>query len=133
MLGELIGEAQGKRTGRRVLSTSPAFKVEVSFEDSGKLLGLEANTVGTYWSEVRADGSLYGEGQGVVTTKDGDMATWKGQGVGRFVGGGAVSYRGAVYYSTSSPELARLNAVAAVFEFDADANGNTHTKSWEWK
>ena len=127
MLGELIGELRGKRTGRRVLSTTPGFKVEVSFEDSGKLLGIEVNEIVTYWAEVRPDGSLYGEGQGIVTTQDGDMATLKGQGVGKFVGGGAVSYRGAVYYSTASPKLARLNTVAAVFEFDADANGNTHT------
>jgi hypothetical protein len=61
------------------------------------------------------------------------MATWKGHGVGKFVGGGAVSYRGAVYYSTASPKLARLNGVAGVFEFDVDANGNTTAKSWEWK
>jgi hypothetical protein len=76
---------------------------------------------------------LYGEGQGVIITKDGEAATWKGQGVGRFVAGGAVSYRGAVDYSTTSPKLARLNTIAAVFEFDADANGNTHSKLWEWK
>jgi hypothetical protein len=132
MLGESIGESRGKRTGRRVLSTNP-FKVEVSLETSGTLLGIEVNEVITYWSEARADGSLYGEGQGVTITKDGETATWKGQGVGKIVSGGAVSYRGAVYYSTASPKLARLNAVAAVFEFDADANGNTHSKLWEWK
>jgi len=38
MLGELISESHGKRTARRVLSTSPTFKVEVSFEDDGKVL-----------------------------------------------------------------------------------------------
>ena len=132
MLGELIGESRGKRTARRVLSTNP-FKVEVSLETSGTLLGVEVNEIATYWSEGRADGSLYGEGQGVIITKDGEAATWKGQGVGRFVAGGAVSYRGAVYYSTTSPKLARLNTIAAVFEFDADANGNTHSKLWEWE
>ena len=133
MLGEMIGESHGKRTGRRVVSTSPGFKVEVSFEDRGKLYGVESNNIGTYWSEPRADGSLYGEGQGVVITQDGETATWKGQGVGAIKANGAVSYRGAVYYSTASAKLARLNVVAAVFEFDVDADGNTHTKSWEWK
>jgi hypothetical protein len=132
MLGESIGESRGKRTGRRVLSTNP-FKVEVSFETSGKLLGIETNEIVTYSSEARPDGSLYGEGQGVVITQGGDVATWKGQGVGKIVGGGAVSYRGAVYYNTASPKLARLNSVAAVFEFEADADGNTHSKLWEWK
>jgi hypothetical protein len=133
MLGELIGEVRGKRTGRRVLSTTPGSKVEVWFEDRGKLLGIEVNEIVSYWAEVRPDGTLYGEGQGIATTLDGDVATLKGQGMGKFVGGGAVSYRGAVYYSTASPKLARLNTFAAVFEFDVDANGNTHTKFWEWK
>jgi len=133
MLGETVGELRGKRTSRRVLSVDNGFRVEVAFESTGKMLGIDVMEVGTYWSESRPDGSLYGEGQGVVIGADGNQATWKGQGVGRFVEGGAVSYRGAVYYSTASPKLARLNAVAAVFEFDVDAEGNTHSKLWEWK
>lgn len=133
MLGEVVGELRGKRTGRRVLSVDNGFKVEVAFESTGKMLGIDVMEVGTYWSESRPDGSLYGEGHGVVIGADGNSATWKGQGVGRFVEGGAVSYRGAVYYSSASPRLARLNGVAAVFEFDVDAEGNTHSKLWEWK
>jgi len=133
MLGEMIVELRGKRTGRRVLSVDNGFKVEVAFESTGKMLGIDVMEVGTYWSESRPDGSLYGEGHGVVIGADGNSATWKGQGVGRFLEGGAVSYRGAVYYSSASPGLARLNSVAAVFEFDVDAEGNTHSKLWEWK
>jgi len=133
MLGELISESQGKRTARRVLSASPGFKVEVSFEDSGKLLGIEAHTIATYWSEGRPDGSLYGEGQAVIITRDGGVVTWKGQGVGKLLADGSVSYRGAVYFSTASPRLARLNTVAGVFEFEVDADGNTNSKVWEWK
>jgi hypothetical protein len=133
MLGEMIGESRGKRTGRRVLSVDNGFKVEVAFESNGKLLGIDAMEVGTYCAVSRPDGSLYGEGHGVIIGADGNNATWKGQGVGKFVEGGAVSYRGAVYYSTASPKLARLNSVAAVFEFDVDAEGNTHSKLWEWK
>ena len=133
MLGEQIAEANGKRTGRRVVGTDAGVRVEVSFEDSGKILGIEANNIGTYWAQTRPDGSLYGEGQGVVVMQDGEMATWKGQGVGKLLAGGAVSYRGALYYSTASLKLARLNTIAVVFEFEVDANGNTHTKSWEWK
>ena len=133
MLGEMVVELRGKRTGRRVLSVDNGFKVEVAFESTGKMLGIDVMEVGTYWSESRPDGSLYGEGHGVVIGADGNNATWKGQGVGRFVEGGGVSYRGAIYYSSASPRLARLNGVAAVFEFDVDAEGNTHSKLWEWK
>ena len=133
MLGELIYESRGKRTARRVVSVDCGPKVEVSFEDSGKMLGIDASNIGTYASVSRPDGSMFGEGQGVVMTSDGGGATWKGQGVGKFLAGGAVSFRGSIYYTTANPKLARLNAVAAVFEFEVDANGNTHTKTWEWK
>jgi hypothetical protein len=133
MLGEQILELTGKRTGRRVLPTDLGFKVEVSFEDTGKLLGQQVSNMGTYWSGSRPDGTLYGEGQGVVITQDGEMATWKGQGVGKLQPGGAVSYRGAVYYSTASAKLARLNTVAVVFEFNVEADGSIRTKGWEWK
>ena len=132
MLGELIEEGRGKRTARRVLSADPP-KVEVSFEGTGKLLGADVNEIGTYWSAVRPDGSLYGEGQGVYTTNDGDMITWRGAGVGKLGAGGAVSYRGALYFWTTSAKFARLNAVAGVFEYDVDPQGNTHSKAWEWK
>jgi hypothetical protein len=135
MLGEPIGESRGKITGTRV----PPFegevpKVEVSFESSGKLLGIELTEIGTYWSIVKPDGFLYGEGQGIMVTKDGETVKWKGQGVGKPTGkGSAASWRGAVYYQTSSKNLARLNGIAAVFEYEADENGNTQAKFWEWK
>ena len=133
MLGEQIGEGQGKRTARRVVCTEPQFKVEVSFEDMTRLLGIDGINIGTYVSWPKADGSLHGEGEGVFATAEGDMVTWKGIGVGRFGSGGAVSYRGALSYSTRSPRLAKLNAVAGVFEFEVDTNGNVRSKIWEWK
>jgi hypothetical protein len=133
MLGEQIGEGRGKRTYRKVLSVDNGFKVEVAFESKGKLLGSEGMEIGTYWSESRPDGTLYGEGHGVFVGMDGSMATWKGAGVGKLSPTGSVSYRGAIYYNSASPKFARLNSVAAVFEFEVDAEGNTHSKMWEWK
>ncbi len=135
MLGEMIGEVRGKITGNRVLpSEGQAPKVETSMQQSGKILGVEVTDMGTYCSVARAVGGLYGEGQGVTMTKDGEVATWTGQGVGRFTGrGSAVSFRGALYYQTTSTELARLNSIAIVFEYETDENGNTHAKFWEWK
>jgi len=133
MLGEQIGEGRGKRTARRVLATDPALQVEVSFEDTSKLLGVDGMNIGTYTSGNKPDGSLYGEGQGVFASMDGDIATWKGMGIGRLLPGGAVSYRGCLSYSTASTKLARLNSIAGVFEFEVDGSGNTQSKIWEWK
>ena len=65
--------------------------------------------------------------------KDGDLATWVGQGVGTIKKDGSVSYRGAVYYQTSSARWMRLNSVAAIFEYEVDGEGNTRAQFWEWK
>jgi len=132
MLGDLFGETHGKRIVRRVISSTPP-KVEVSFEDAGKMAGVEVNGFGTYTSEVRADGSIIGEGSGMYMSAKGDVLAWEGSGLGKFGEGGAVSYRGILYYQSTSPKFAKLNTVAGVFEYEVDAKGSTHAKVWEWK
>src|SRR5271165_3614795 len=76
MLGEQLGESKGKRTVRRVQSIDP-LTVEVSFEDSGNMLGVATNGMGTYTSVARPDGSIAGEGQGVMMTPDGEGIGWR--------------------------------------------------------
>ena len=132
MLGEQIGVTTGKRIVRRVLSTEPPT-VEVTFEDSGTMLGVATTGMGTYTSVVSADGSLFGDGEGANFTSDGEMITWKGTGFGKFGQGGAVSYRGMLFFQTASQKLARLNNACAAFEYEVDAAGNTVSKMWEWK
>lgn len=133
MLGEQIGEESGKVTSRRVLSIEGAPKVEVSFQNTGKLLGVATRGTVTYWAGVRPDGSLYGEAQGVIVGAGGERATFKAQGVGKLADSGAVSYRGAQYFYSDTPNFKRLNSTAVVFEYEADADGNTKSKLWEWK
>jgi hypothetical protein len=134
MLGKLIAEGKGKRSYRRVLDAgATGFKVEVAFESQGKMLGLDSMEVGTYVSETRPDGTLIGQGKGVILTKSGAIS-WIGHGTGTVDAKGNASYRGSVLYSTPDPKLAKqLHGCAGVFEFSADAEGNTHAKVWEWK
>lgn len=134
MLGEQVGEEKGTITGQRVLpSVNGAPSMETSFRASGKLLGVPGTTTGTYVATLRPDGTLFGEGQGVLMTEDGGAATWRGSGIGILKPGGAVSYRGAIYYQTTHAKLARLNNCAALFEYDVDAAGQTVGKIWEWR
>ena len=134
MLGEMVGKESGQVTLQRVLPTKgQGLLVEVSFLCTGMLSGVAVTDVGTFEAAARPDGNLQGEGQGVVTTEDGEVATWLGGGVGKFTGPGAVKWRGAIYYQTASPKLASLNDVAAIYEFDVDANGNIQHSVWEWK
>lgn len=134
MQGDKIGEGSGKVTARRVLpNPGGGPKMETSFEATGKLLNVEESETGTYWSVVRPDGTLFGEGQGIIMGKGGEVATWVGQGVGTIKKDGGVSYRGAVYYQTSAPAWSRLNSIAAIFEYEVDAQGNSRAQLWEWK
>jgi hypothetical protein len=132
MLGEQIGETKGKRLVRRVLSVNPTT-AEVSFEDSGHMLGVATTGIGSYTSIVSADGSIHGEGQGLNMTEDGEAITWTGTGVGKFGPGGSVSYRGMLFFRTASQKLARLNGACGAFEYEVDASGSTTSKVWEWK
>ncbi|MBA9008035.1 hypothetical protein [Thermomonospora cellulosilytica] len=134
-LGDQIGQETGQITGTRVLPAEDGrMRVEVTFESRGRLLDQDVTEVGTYVAGSGPDGVLRGEGHGVVTTAEGEYATWKGDGVGRLTGqGSATSFRGAIYYRTASQRLARLNGVAAVYEYDTDDSGKTEARTYEWK
>jgi hypothetical protein len=134
MLGELLGEDRGQITTTRVLPTEPGQgpRIEISFEANGTLLGVDAHEVGTYCAVPRPDGTLFGEGQGILMSHQGDMATWRGQGVGRITETGASEFRGAIYFQTESASWSRLNAIAVVYEYGADESGKTESKLWEW-
>ena len=136
MLGEKVGEFQGKVIGQRVLpSDGQGPRMETSVQFGGTLLGIEANTSVTYTSVLRPDGHLYGEGNGIVMTADGEGATFVGQGVGTFTGRGAgISFRGATYYQTTAKSLESLNSFATLFEYEVEEDGETVSGTlWEWK
>ncbi len=130
MLGELINEEQGNVVLRRVL---PTGSVEVTFESEGTLAGVNIRNMGTYSSDIRSDGTLRGEGQGICRGENGEIVTWKGQGVGELKASGEVSYVGSLFYETQAEGLLGLNKLVGVFEYEVDAEGNTSTKTYEWK
>src|SRR5919109_1961876 len=134
-LGELIIEERGKITGQRVLDVQVP-KMETSFTMEGNYRGTPATDVGTYTSVLREGGVLYGEGQGIITTKDGQgMATWTGQGIGRFTGPGRVSFRGSLFFRVpltfEGGKLSDFNNTVGVFEYEVDELGNCSVKTWE--
>ena len=132
MLGEVVWEGHGKAGPPRVLDEHG--KIEASEQESGKVFGMEATAAVTFWAVPRPDGTLWGEGQGMTTTRDGEFVTWKGHGIGQPTGkGNAASWRGMLYFQNASPKLARLLKTPGVYEYESDENGNTHIKVWEWK
>ena len=132
-------ESKGMITGQRVLEVHPLPKIETSFIENDSFNGgnIIASEMGTYSSVLRPDGSLYGEGQGIITTKDGEVATWTGQGIGHFMPDGRIVYHGSLFfntpYSSTSSKLAFLNNMVGIFNYEIDQGGKTTSRVWEWK
>jgi hypothetical protein len=73
MLGEQVWEENGRITLQRGLDAEGP-NIETSFSASGMYRTADVTDLGTYWTLPRTDGSLYGEGQDVIMTRDGEIA-----------------------------------------------------------
>jgi hypothetical protein len=133
MLGELIGELKGRISSQRVLD-SDGPEIETNISASGTLRGVQVTETLSYVAAPSAKGVLSGVGEGVMISSKGEMATYTGQGIGKFDSSGTLKWRGAIFFkSTSSGELQFLNNLVAVFEAEVDAQENFSDKTWEWK
>jgi hypothetical protein len=133
-LGDQIGEISGRITGTRVITPSAGqTRIEVSFQGSGTVLGHDVTNIATYSQTLRPGGILYGEGDALYITGDGQSAHWRGFGVGRPTGpfpAGHFAVCGSA--ETESQALGRLNEIATVLEYDVDQEGTVRYTIWEW-
>ena len=133
MLGELIGETKGKISNRNVVSVEGPT-IETTISSSGTLNGVQVNEILTYVASPSSKGILLGIGKGVINTQDGEIATFTGEGIGRFDASGLLTWRGAIFFHTSSDgKLEFLNNKVGVFEAQVDSQGNFTDKTWEWE
>lgn len=134
MLGELVGEVRGQSISTRILpDEGQGPRMEVTDHGIGELFGVHVDQTITYVGTLRPNGTIAGEGRGVVMTTNGGSGTYHGVGVGRFTRPGAVSWRGSLFYESASDELARLNGIAVLFEYEIDESGKSEGRLYEWK
>ena len=136
MLGDKIGEESGKIIGTRVLPGEGGryVKMEITIEMNGTYLGQKGTDLGTYVAYERIPGQVYGEGQGIFMTEEGEGVIWSGMGEGTPTGHGTgMKWAAAVTYQTNSEKLARLNGIVGMIEHETDAHGNAKVDAWEWK
>jgi hypothetical protein len=95
---------------------------------------INAINTGTSVSTLNADGSFHGEGQGILRTQAGGVATWTNQVVGNLTSEGTIITRGVGFWSTPSTtgELAFMNGMITVFEVQIDMEGNLSAREWKW-
>jgi hypothetical protein len=143
-LGEPLFVEKGRITGQRVLTVAPQPQIETSFMantsiNNGTDFVVNAINIGTTTITLNADGTFGGEGQGVLRTEGGGLASWTSQTVGNLALGGNIIIRGVTFWSTppssstTSSELAFMNGVIGLFEMEIDSQGNLSVTEWEWE
>jgi hypothetical protein len=136
MLGEKIGELTGRVITTRVIPGDDYryIKMEVTVQQSGQVYGVDATDIGTYTVFERVPGQIYGEGQGILGTSDGEGAIWNGHGISKSSGGMAMSIRYSIAFQAGATgKLSRLKDVLVIGEHEVDEQGNTRSTLWEWK
>jgi hypothetical protein len=138
-LGNPFFVEQGRIIGQRVLAVTPQPQLEFSFManatiNNGSDIVINALNTGTSVSTLNADGTFRGEGQGILRTERGDVATWTNRVVGNLTPEGTIITRGVGFWSTPSTtgELAFMNNMITVFEVQIDRDGNLSAREWEW-
>jgi len=123
--------------GQRVVSSANGItpQTEYTSKENGTIKGVGNVTILQTWTDtIRSPSLIYGVGQGVITTADGqDMATWIGYGNGRANINGTTTYHDIVFFNTnSSGKLAFLKNLEGLHISEVDGNKRT-TKMYEWK
>jgi hypothetical protein len=126
-----------KLIGQRVVSTANGITPQIEYTniENGTIKGVGNVTNLQTWTDTsRSPRIIYGVGQGVITTADGqDMATWIGYGIGRSNINGTITYHDIILFNTNSTgRLAFLKNLEGLHIAEADGNKRT-TKIYEWK
>ena len=126
-----------KLIGQRVVSTANGITPQIEYTniENGTIKGVgNVRNLQTWTDTSRSPTIIYGVGQGVITTADGqDMATWIGYGIGRSNINGTITYHDIILFNTNSTgRLAFLKNLEGLHIAEADGNKRT-TKIYEWK
>ncbi len=139
-LGDPFYTERTKATSIRVIDVSNGPKVEVSFSGNGTIRdSINVTDIGTTWNLQTSSGIIYSEGQGVLTTQQGEMATYTQQATGQITPEGRVVFHGSMFFKTLPPTgqfpspLAFLDNRMGIYNYESDIAGNAIKQVWEWQ
>jgi hypothetical protein len=136
MLGNKIGDERGKITSRRIVPGDDYryIKMEVTLESQVTIYGVEASAISTYMVWERIPGQMYGEGQGIVMTNDGESAIWNGHGIGAPTPDGGIKIAGSIAFQAGATgKLAPLAKCLVLVDHTASGDGTIVSSFHEWK
>ena len=135
MLGNKLGEEHGKVTSRRILPGEDYryVKMEISFESQGHFFGVDTTHMGTFTAFERIPGQIYGEGNGIWMTADGEGAIWNGHGIGTAMPDGSIKFAASLCFQSGEGKLAPLSKCLILIEQTTAADGTVSSVAYEWK
>jgi len=125
----------GKLIGQTVLNTGGVPQIQESIIENGTMNGVgNVTNLETWVDTFKSPAIAYGVGQGILTTKDKQRATWIAHDIGRTNdNNGAIIYHGVMFFgSNSTGKLAFLNNLEGLYITEVNGSKQT-TKMWEWK
>ena len=139
-LGDPFYTERTKATSIRVIDVINGPKVEVSFSGNGTIRdSINVTDIGTIWTLPVSGGMIYSEGQGLLTTQQGEMATYTQKAIGQITPEGRVVFHGSMFFKTLSPTgqfpspLAFLDNQMGIYNYESDIAGNAIKQVWEWQ
>ena len=126
-----------KLIGQRLVSTANGITPQIEYTniENGTIKGVgNVTNLQTWTDTTRSPRIIYGIGQGVIATADGqDMATWIGFGNGRSNINGTTTYHDIIFFNTNSTgKLAFLKNLEGLHISEVDGNRRT-AEIYEWK
>ena len=93
--------------------------------------------IGTIWTipTNTSENTLYSEGQGVLTTQQGEIVTYTQQATGQITPEGRVVFQGSMFFKALSPtgQLASLDNQMGIYNYESDLAGNAQRQVWQWR
>jgi len=132
-IGNQFYQERGAVTTQRVIDVNNGPIFENSYVAHGMLRGsVPVTNIGTIKVTIRPGSVSFGEGQGVITNVNGDMATWTSHGLGHLSQGKVIVIGSVILKTSSTGNLAFLNNMVGAFRQIVDqSNGNVDSKVWE--
>ena len=132
-IGNQFYQERGAVTTQRVIDVNNGPIFENSYVAHGMLRGsVPVTNIGTIKVTIRPGSVSFGEGQGVITNVNGDMATWTSHGLGHLSQGKVIVSGSVILKTSSTGNLSFLNNMIGAFRQIVDqSNGNVDSKVWE--
>ena len=141
-LTKILGEPIYKETSRQqstsiVLDVKENIKTQDSYTATGILKDVgnvtdKSTFITTYQSD--SGNTSTSTGHGIITTKDGEIATYTGQDLGISDKNGTDTYHGILIFQTDSDgKLAFLDNLIGLYEYKSWSDGKKSGIIWEWR